>query len=258
MPTLRGSSPFIPAKPTYARWEGFYVGGQAAHSSATMDFSGATQQLITYLLRTTALENQQHPSEWGVLGKTNPSGQSYGAFVGYNSQWSDVIVGLDIHYNRSSFFSFAPVSPITRAVSAGGNSYIVTVDGDASMRIIDYGAARVRAGWIAGSHFLPYGTLGVAVGRADISRTARVSGVENPPGGYPTTPCTAPCVPFNYSTSEVKDATFIYGWSAGFGVDVVVMPNFFVRAEFEYMSFAEVEGIKAQLATGRIGAGFKF
>ena len=28
VPTLRGSSPFIPAAPKYTRWAGFYVGGQ--------------------------------------------------------------------------------------------------------------------------------------------------------------------------------------------------------------------------------------
>ena len=46
--------------------------------------------------------------EWGVLGKANPSGSSFGGFVGYNTQWSDVIVGIDLHYNRSDFFANAP------------------------------------------------------------------------------------------------------------------------------------------------------
>src|SRR5262245_1450709 len=108
MPTLRGSSPFIPAKPQYARWAGFYIGGQAAHGSAGMDFTGATQDLIAYLLRTTALENSQRPSEWNVLGKENPTGSSFGAFMGYNTQWSNIVVGLEAHYNSSNFFSKAP------------------------------------------------------------------------------------------------------------------------------------------------------
>jgi outer membrane immunogenic protein len=260
MPTLRGTSPFIPATPKYTRWAGFYFGGQAAQSSAGMDFSGATQQLITYLLRTTVLENTQHPSEWGVLGKSNPTGSSFGGFVGYNVQFSDVIVGLDVHYNSSSFNGVAPVTPITRAVAAGGNNYLVTVDGAASMSITDYGAARFRAGWVV-SNFLPYATLGVAVGRADITRSANVSGVENPPAGYPVTPCGPPlnnCVPFSFSTAEGKKGAFLYGWSAGLGVDVLLMPNLFVRGEFEYTSFVEIQGIQAQIGTARVGAGLKF
>ena len=39
------------------------------------------------------------------------------------------------------------------------------------MRITDYGAARLRGGWVVGN-FLPYATLGVAVGRANITRSA--------------------------------------------------------------------------------------
>jgi outer membrane immunogenic protein len=249
-PTLRGSSPFIPAAPKYTRWAGFYVGGQMGQSSTEMNFENATEKLIAYILRTTALENEEHPSTWGVLGKSNPTGQSYGGFIGYNSQWSDVIIGLDFHYNASSFHGVAPVSPITRAVNAGGNDYIATVDGSASMRITDYGALRFRAGWVAGN-FLPYATVGLAFGRADITRSARVSGTETPEGGG--TP-----FPFVFSTTEVKNKAFIYGWSAGGGVDVFVVPNFFLRGEIEYMSFTEIEGVMATIATARVGAGFKF
>ena len=115
----------------------------------------------------------------GPLGKENPSGLSYGAFVGYNVQFSDVLFGVDFHYNRSGFAAGAPVTPISRVVIAGGIVYDVTVEGNANMRITDYGAARLRAGWILGN-FLPYGTVGLALGRANVQRPARVYGVENP------------------------------------------------------------------------------
>ncbi|MCC6888313.1 MAG: outer membrane beta-barrel protein [Hyphomicrobiales bacterium] len=255
MPTLRGSSPFIPEAPRYTRWAGFYAGGQLGYTSSEMNFAGATEDLIAYLLRATALENEQRPSEWGVLGKVSPSGTSFGIFAGYNSQWSDVIVGIDLHYNRSDFFSVAPVSPISRSVTAGGNSYAVTIDGSASMRITDYGAARLRGGWIVGN-FLPYATVGVAVGRADITRSARVSGTETVPCS--PDPCTPTVTPFDFSTSEAKNAHFIYGWSAGGGLDVMLMPNLFVRGDFEYISFAKALGIKAETVTARVGAGLRF
>jgi outer membrane immunogenic protein len=252
-PTLRGSSPFIPATPKYTRWAGFYAGGQIGRSSAEMDFQDATQGPIAYMLRTLAVENESHVSKWGVLGKANPSGISYGAFVGYNTQWSDVIVGIDLHYNRASnFFANAPVNPIGRATSAGGNNYSIFVDGAASMQITDYGAARVRGGWIVGN-FLPYAALGVAVGRANITRSAHVSGFENPNPG-----CTGTCVPLDVSTSDVRNAHFIYGWSAAAGVDIMFMPNVFVRAEFEYIGFSQAQGIKADVGTARVGGGVKF
>jgi opacity protein-like surface antigen len=259
MPTLRGSSPYVPAPAKYARWNGFYVGGQFGQGSATFDFAGATESLISYLLRTTHLEREQRPSEWGVLGKSYSTNSAFGGFIGYNTTWQDTVVGIDIHYNRSDFFNTAPVTPITRAVSAGGNSYVVTVNGDASMRIIDYGSARVRAGWMIGN-FLPYAAGGVAVGRADISRSAQVSGAENPPTGYPFVPCDplTNCVEFSFSSASSRKAAFIYGWSAGVGVDVLLMPNLFLRGEYEYVQFAKIQGMKASLNTARVGAGLKF
>jgi opacity protein-like surface antigen len=259
VPTLRGTTAFIPAPPTYARWEGFYFGGQVGQGNAGMNFAGATRSLIHYLLRTTALEREQAPSEWGVLGGASSSGQTYGGFVGYNTQWSDAVVGIDLNYNRSSFFANAPVAPIARVVSAGGNTYHVNISGDASMRIIDYGSARVRGGWAIGT-FLPYATVGFAVGRADMTRSAQESGAENPPTGYPTVPCDplTGCVEFAYSASDAKNAAWIYGWSVGGGLDVLLMPNFFVRAEYEYLSFAKTQGIEANLHSARIGAGIKF
>jgi outer membrane immunogenic protein len=260
VPTLRGSSPFIPAAPKYMRWAGFYAGGQIGGSSAEMNFKGATEGLMAQMLRVLAVESEHHVSQWGVLGKANPSGLSYGAFVGYNTQWSDVVVGIDLHYNRSDFFANAPQDPIGRAVSTeNGVGYNVFAEGAASMRITDYGGARLRGGWVIGN-FLPYATLGVAVGRANIFRSARVSGTETVPcNPSPCVPPAQPVVtPFDFSVSETKNAHFIYGWTAGLGVDVMVMPNVFVRAEFEYVGFTEAQGIKADLGTARVGAGVKF
>jgi outer membrane immunogenic protein len=259
VPTLRGTSPFMPAPPKYMRWAGFYVGGQIGGSSAEMNFKGATEGLMAQMLRVLALESEHHVSQWGVLGKANPSGISYGAFVGYNTQWSDVVVGIDLHYNRSDFFANAPQDPIARAVStANGVGYSVLAEGAASMRITDYGGARLRGGWVIGN-FLPYATLGVAVGRANIFRSARVSGTEILP--CDPVPCVPPqpvVTPFDFSLSETKNAHFIYGWTAGLGVDVMVMPNVFVRAEVEYVGFSAAQGIKADLGTARVGGGVKF
>jgi outer membrane immunogenic protein len=258
VPTLRGTSPFIPAAPTYTRWAGFYFGGQVGHSSSEMNFAGATESLVAHILRNTALENSERPSEWTVLGKANPSGRSYGLFAGYNVQFSDVIFGVDLHYNRSGFSANAPVTPIGRSVVVNGVEYNVDISGSASMRITDYGAARLRAGWVV-NNFLPYGTVGLAVGRANIARSATLSGTQSVVCTAPNDPpgCGIPSA-FGDSISEVKNAAFIYGWSAGGGMDVMLMPNFFVRGEFEYIWFTKVQGIQAQIGTARVGAAWKF
>ena len=259
LPTLRGSSPFIPEAPRYMNWGGVYVGGQLGIGNANMNFAGATQSLIAHMLRTTALENEQHPSEWTVLGQASTTGSFGGGFVGFNTQWDDAMLGIELNYNGGKFFTNAPLEPIRRVVAAGGNVYLLNLSGDASMRITDFGSARVRAGWVAGN-VLPYATGGFAFGRADVTRSARVQGVENPPAGYPGVPCSsAPnCTEFDFTESQSKKGAWIYGWSAGGGVDMMIMPRFFVRAEYEYLRFTKVEGIQAWIHTGRLGVGVKF
>ena len=58
LPTLRGSSPFVPAPPTFTCWSGFYAGGQVGYGDAHVEFSRSTQSLLRFVLRELALENE--------------------------------------------------------------------------------------------------------------------------------------------------------------------------------------------------------
>jgi outer membrane immunogenic protein len=250
-PTLRGSNPYIPAPPTFTRWTGFYVGAQAGYGSARMDFAGATEDLYAYLLRELLLESERHVSQWQVLGSAHPGSWSIGGFFGYNTQWDDVVLGFDVHYSGTNFSGTAPVNPLGRRTStSNGLIYDVQLGGSATMKIHDWGAARFRAGWTV-DNLLPYATIGLAFGRADITRTATVDGTE-------TDPNTSSTVPFFFSSSETRKNTWIYGWAAGGGVDYLITPNIFVRAEYEYVNFTTVAGIKAAISTARVGGALRF
>ena len=50
----------------------------------------------------------------------------------------------------------------------------------------------------------------------------------------------------------------LYGFTVGAGVDVAVTANIFLRAEFEWDQFNPPPGFFASVASGRVGAGFKF
>ena len=252
LPTLRGAEPVVPPPRACCRpWGGFYVGGQVGYGVASMDFATSTTDLVAHMLRELALEAQVRPSDWQVLGKADVGSGSYGFFMGYNIEWENLILAFELNYSRTNFFADAPVSPIGRVVSAGGNTYALTLTGGASMRITDMATVRARAGFEIGN-FLPYFMIGAAAGRADLARTATAFGTETIPGAPPIV------TPFFFTESEVKNGAYIFGWSAGGGLDVMVMPNVFLRGEYEYVAFSPVWEIKSNVQTVRGGLGFKF
>ncbi|MFL6796266.1 MAG: outer membrane protein [Xanthobacteraceae bacterium] len=263
LPTLRGSEPFVPAASVGCScWDGFYAGAQVGYGFGSMDFATSTRSLVSHMLRELALEAEQFPSTWEVLGKVDTHGASAGGFFGYNIGWESVILGFELNYSRLKIGADAPQLPIERVAVAGGNVYDVTINGAASMRMSDLLTLRARAGYEV-YNFLPYVMIGVAAARADLAHSATVSGQQNPPPPtVPVTPCGPPaspnCVPFSFSESESKNGAFLYGWALGGGFEVLVMPHVFLRAEYEYVAFVPTWGIKPSLMTGRAGVGFKF
>ena len=255
---LRGSESVGPA--TFTNWTGFYVGGQWGYTDGNADFSRATSGPVAFALRDTALENNVQPSAWPVLGRASSARSSFGGFIGYNTQWQNLILGLEADYEQTSFSLIATDYPLTRVVSDGvGNTDELTLSGSGSLHSVDYVSLRGRAGWIVGN-FLPYGFLGLAVGEGNLSVTATASGIQNPPsaGGVCSQSNTPPCVPFSFSGTIGKAAELMYGGVVGAGVDVALMQNVFVRAEFEYVQFAPVANVVAAAASVRIGGGLKF
>jgi opacity protein-like surface antigen len=251
LPTLRGSaSPYIPAPPVYTRWSGFYAGAQIGFGSMHVDFTGATQSMIAHQLRETAIEHEVSVSEWKVLGQKDTGSVLYGAFAGYNTQWDDIVIGVDVNFNHPQrFWADAPISPLSRVTSAAGNTYAVTVSGNARMQIEDFAVARLRAGWVVDS-FMPYATVGFAVGRGNTNRSATVSGFETTPNNVVT--------PFSFTESETRNNAYLFGWAVGGGLDVLMWQGLFLRGEFEYVAFASISGMKSSINTGRLGAGWKF
>lgn len=255
---LRGSETVGPA--AFTNWTGVYVGGMWGYTSDATDFSHATASLVSFSLRETTLEQEDAVSQWSVLGNGATATPTWGGFIGANTQWQNLALGLEADYSYASATTIATSSPISRQVTAGGNVYDVTVQGNASMHLIDYASLRARAGWIL-NNFLPYGFIGVVVGRADVNRSSLVFGQENP-SAPPVVPCnftlSPTCVDFSYPNSQTQANVLLYGGSAGVGLDYAVTQNIFLRGEFEYVRFAELDDILVTLTSARIGAGFKF
>jgi outer membrane immunogenic protein len=255
---LRGSEPTV-------HWGGVYGGVQGGYSSAVMNFSNGVGPLVADVLRSSSLAADV--SDWAVLGSISTVRENYGGFVGYNTEWDNVIVGLEVNYNRFSLTG-ATSSSVTRIftdnTAAPPNTtyqYQMTVAGSSSLHLTDVATFRVRTGWEAGQ-FLPYAFAGLALGRADVAQTASVSGtrtdtVTNPVDGTTTTGAPG-AVDLPGPQSNAQQGMFAYGFAAGVGVDVALLQNVFARAEWEYVGFSPIDGTVLSINSIRGGVGVKF
>jgi outer membrane immunogenic protein len=253
-----GSLPVGPA--TFTRWSGFYVGGQISYGNANADFTTATQPLVASSLAELALESQIGVQTWPVLGSGSGDAVGYGGFVGYNTQWQDLVVGFEGNYTHTALTTTASVTPINnRVMPVAGNTDIVSLTGAAQLGVTDYASFRTRAGWILGN-VLPYGFAGLVIGRGNYSVTTEVYGQQNSasPAYFPCDQTLPTCVGFDFSNSAGQNGVLLYGFSVGGGVDWAVTQNIFLRGEFEYVQFAPIANIVASIVSARVGAGFKF
>jgi opacity protein-like surface antigen len=257
--TLRGSEqPVAPAP--FTRWAGFYAGGQFGFGDTKASFGNATQAPIAYVLRQTTLESQLSPSAWPVLGTATNGTQNYGGFVGYNSQWQDLVLGLEANFTHTTVAINAPSYPISRITSDSfGNSYLVNINGNGSLSNLDFATLRARAGWVL-DNVMPYGFVGFALGRTDLNVSANISGLESlaPNSAACLQTGAAPCIPFAFSASVAKNSDLLYGFDIGAGIDWAITQNIFLRGEWEYVQFAPVEGVLVAVSSARVGGGLKF
>jgi opacity protein-like surface antigen len=102
-----------------------------------------------------------------------------------------------------------------------------------TFKVVDYGTLRARAGYAFGQ-FLPYMFAGGAVGRVNYQTVTAGT------------------------TTSSRDNGYTAGFTAGLGLDVAILPNVFVRAEYEWVLYAPIGGVRASTNTARAGIGVRF
>lgn len=235
-------------------WQGFYAGGQAGYGSADMNFSSSNSAMIAQLLANTNIENEMNVSSWPLLGgKTNTHQSQVGGFVGYNSQWDDVVLGVEANYMHGTFSGASVSAPVSRGMLLTSDSlyHIVTVNSSKSISISDMGTIRARAGYVWGN-FMPYVFGGAALGRGNIYSAVSVSDQK----GADSAAAQA-ATPVTLSASDGISGKMLYGYTAGLGTEVMLFSNVFARAEWEYIRFVNA-GADVNINTVRGGLGYKF
>jgi outer membrane immunogenic protein len=259
LPILRGSDTFVPAYPKYFSWQGAYAGGQASFTGASADFSRATQPMVAFSLRNSTVLAEMSPDQWQVLGTSSTGAGGFGGFVGYNMQWDNAIIGLELNYTHTSLDLVASSNPIERLQVVSGLINDITLSSSASMHISDFATTRARFGWAIG-HFMPYGALGFALGRADVSISTLVfDQLEDPNVLNPTPPPrNNPVGVITFANSQSKSGAILYGYSGAAGLDYAFTDSIFARGEYEYVQWARFWAIAPSMHNFRAALGVKF
>jgi opacity protein-like surface antigen len=115
-PVLRGTQAYEIAPPPVFRWEGVYGGVQVGGNSAHVNFEDATKSIVGFALRQSTLEAEHRISEWPVLSGEHTRSASFGGFMGYNTQFENVVLGIEGNYNHTAF-STSQADSLTRVVT---------------------------------------------------------------------------------------------------------------------------------------------
>src|SRR6202021_386509 len=95
---LRGSFPASSA-PT-RNWDGWYAGGQVGYAWTNTDYGNSVVSMTNDLFRSTTL--QDPVSQLTFLGRVNGRRPGFGAFVGRNYQYDDIVLSVEANYNYMS------------------------------------------------------------------------------------------------------------------------------------------------------------
>jgi outer membrane immunogenic protein len=239
-------------------WSGFYFGGGAGVSDTKFKPSEGLAELVNYPFRNSITGAEANPGSWlSDIPEKRDSGATFFGLAGYNYLFGDVVLGFEADYTRSSHAYSVVEPPISRRVDlSDGSSRGVTVSAEQGAKLNDYATARLRMGWAYG-RIMPYATFGGAVGRFNTRSVAYVDNrfIYNP--GLPTE-TSAQVAGFPQTNSRTKKNTYAFGLSAGAGVDWALTDNLFLRAEYQIIRFAEVEGTTVTVNTARVAAALKF
>ena len=227
---LRGSLPASPSP--QVNWQGYYIGGQGAYGSASSKVTPA----LNSDLENTFISPGIFGYNWQALGQAKNVAAGYGGFAGYNSQWDDVVVGVEANYLHSDYHALTnsigfTYDPTSLATTSSATSR-------ALVSLTDFGSIRVRAGYVMGC-FLPYVFGGAGLGNQTVDRSVS----------------TSPAPIFQPLSSNTKN-TLVYGYSVGAGVDVMLFSGLFLRAEYEYQRVTS--SFESNINSGRLGIGYKF
>lgn len=261
---LRGSEQI--GSPTYTNWSGFYAGGQIGEDFNGIDFSKVAGPDVATISTLSAGFDGIPLGSFTELSKMNTTKATWGAFIGYNFQFEDAVIGFEINYSKATLRASAQDSGShSYFQQANGTLYDATynVNVAAAAAISNYATVRSRFGW-AFQNFLPYAFAGISVAQINASSSVNVNycgeispySCANPPP--PSNPPPPAPIGGSWTISHESNGRIHYGYDFGLGLDYRIVQNLFLRGEAEYIEFGSPNATRLSAESIRLGAGIKF
>lgn len=251
-----GDAPLSSGYPARATdWSGFYVGGFAGYSSVNFDSKKAPGGLIANFLRDTVVENEMHVSNMLNIPSRSTSKESLGAFFGYNTQWDDIVLGIEGDYTHIGL-SNKSSDELGRSMNISSGYFATAqVSGKTSVKLEQLSTLRGRIGYAMGN-FMPFVTAGLAFGTGKIANSASVTVVQTDADPTDATPLPTLFTSSNSLAGGRSSATMVGGVVGG-GVEAA-FGSLLVRGEVLYAKLGTQGKASIDYTTARVGAGVKF
>ena len=250
---LRGTQYGGPAMKPVVAWQGAYFGGTAGATTSNVAFSGALSDSIAFMLRNTRVNDLMQVDQWLAPRTGAMNSGNFGVFAGFNYQIDEAVLGFEADYSRVNLSTFGSDRMARRTV-ADDVLYNAAASGEVSVQIRDLMSLRARAGYTMGS-FLPFVTGGLALANYTTLTRASVNVVERDA----TNPNPNTNVLGVIDETETRRKRRIgIGLAGGAGVDAAVTENLFVRGEWQYLHFPDLNGANVNIHNFRAGAAVKF
>ena len=197
-----------------------------------------------------------------MLGLTDDTGSyNAGGFVGFNTQWDDVVIGFELNYGHTNLTKAASDTESRSFINNGQApqnhtyQYNITVVGSTSVQITDLWTGRFRAGWVIDG-FMPYAFVGGAIGLANVFSSVTITGTRDDIVSNNPPVTTVLDLPGTATAGQGNAPTF--GYTGGLGADYMLTPAVFVRGEWEYIGFRDVKSAKVNINTFRSALAVRF
>lgn len=236
-------------------WEGLYGGIHAGYGTADFKAGDTATELATQAYNASIAQDLATSIAY-LPNNLSDQQPLVGAFIGYNRQFDDAVVGVELEFNHffNSMEGSASYSDAKRR-DRGTATDQVAYTASTSAELGDYLNLKFRGGWAVGN-FLPYAFVGAVVARQRVVGNYQSTYQENVLNGNGTVGAII-SGPTAHNASYDKNG-FNWGLSLGAGIDMALTQNLLVRAEYQYVGMAQFRGVSTTAHTGRIGIGFKY